>query len=52
MFTEFRPEERVHTSRGGGGERLGEGGLWDDAIPFEEIGDLNKIFLNKINIRK
>ena len=41
MFTEFCPEERIHTSRSGRGERLGEDGLRNDAVPLEEIGDLN-----------
>ena len=40
MFAELCPEERVHASRGGRGERLGEDGLRDDAVPLEEIGNL------------
>ena len=42
MFTEFCPEGRVHTFRSGRGERLGEDGLRNDAVPLEEIGDLKK----------
>ena len=35
------PEDRVHTSRSGGGERLGEDGA-GRVVPLKETGNLNK----------